>query len=91
MKVAVEQGQSDFRCPAATGSIVSRQTATQTMTLSTTQVQGSMTLPTRNVSRDVSSARSTYVIEVAGCSKKATYQVSCPEDGGGCFIVAAKY
>jgi len=91
MKVAVEQGQSEFRCPAATGSVVSRQTATQTMTLSTTQVQGSMTLPTRNVSRDVASARSTYVIEVAGCSRKATYQVSCPEDGGGCFIVAAKY
>jgi len=91
MKVAVEQGQSEFRCPAAAGSVVSRQRATQTMTLSTTQVQGSMTLPTRNVSRDVASSRSTYTIEVAGCSRKATYAVSCPEDGSGCFITGAKY
>jgi len=91
MKVALEQGQSEFKCPAATGNLVSRETATRSMTMSTTQVQGSMTLPTRNVSRDVASTRTTYVIEVAGCSRKATYAVSCPDDGGGCFITAAKY
>src|SRR5262249_22980181 len=91
MKVAVEQGQSEFRCPAAAGSVVSRETATRSMTLSAPQYQGSRGLPTRSVSRETASTRSTYVIEVAGCSRKATYTVSCPDDGAGCFIVAAKY
>jgi hypothetical protein len=59
--------------------------------MSATQVQGSMTLPTRNVSRDVVRTRSTYMIEVAGCSRKATYAVSCPTDASGCYITAAKY
>jgi len=91
MKMAVEQGQSDFNCPTATGELLSRQRMSSTMTIGAPQVQGSMTLPNRYVNRESTSTRSVYTVSVAGCARQVTYTISCPEDGAACELAGAKY
>jgi hypothetical protein len=75
MSMAVRRGQFELACPAATGEVLSRET-----------VQ-----PLVQTFRYTGVTRAEYTIGVAGCGKRATYVVICPDNGSSCFAGAARY
>lgn len=69
MQTAVARGRFELNCPAATGTILSRNVIQP-------RYQGPWVGAIQ---------RAEYTIGVAGCDKRATYVVVCPEGGTGCF------
>jgi len=74
MSVATRRGQFEMNCPAATGTLISRE-----------QVQPVIMNP-----RFGGVVRAEYTVGVAGCGQRATYLVICPEDGSGCFAAGGR-
>lgn len=74
MNMAVRRGQFEMNCPAAKGELLSRE-----------EVQ-----PLVSNFRFQGTVRAEYTIGVAGCGKRASYVVICPESGGSCFAAAAR-
>jgi hypothetical protein len=69
MQTAVSRGQFEMNCPAATGTVLSREV-----------VQPVMQGPLLNGIQ-----RAEYTVGVAGCGKRTTFVVICPDEGDGCF------
>lgn len=74
VSMATRRGQFELNCPAATGEMLSRE-----------EVQ-----PLVNNWRFAGTVRAEYTVGVAGCGKRATYVVICPESGGSCFAGGAR-
>ena len=70
MQTAVSRGQFELNCPAATGTILSREMVQP-------RFEGPMMMNAIQ--------RAEYTIGVAGCGGRKTFVVICPEEGGGCF------
>lgn len=69
MQTAVTRGQFEMNCPAATGTILSREV-----------VQPVLQGPLMNGIQ-----RAEYTVGVAGCGRRTTFVVICPDEGDGCF------
>jgi hypothetical protein len=69
MQTAVTRGQFEMNCPAATGTILSREV-----------VQPAIEAP-----RLGGIQRAEYTVGVAGCGRRTTFVVICPDEGDGCF------
>ena len=69
VQTAVARGQFDMGCPSATGTVISREV-----------VQPLMQGPWVNGIQ-----RAEFTVGVAGCNKRKSYIVVCPEGGNGCF------
>ena len=71
ISMAERRGQFEMNCPAAKGEMLSRETLQQLV--QTLRYQGP--------------ARAEYTVGVAGCGKRTTYVVICPDNGSGssCF------
>ena len=69
MQTAVARGQFEMNCPGATGTVLSREV-----------VQPVLQGPLLNGIQ-----RAEYTIGVAGCGKRTTFVVICPDEGDGCF------
>lgn len=65
MSMATRRGQFEMNCPAATGTVLSRDTITPLV------FGGPL--------------RAEYSIGVAGCGKRTTYVVICPQNQMSCF------
>ena len=74
VSMAQRRGQFEFNCPAAKGEMISRE-----------EIQ-----PLVNTFRFSGTVRAEYTIGVAGCGKRATYIVICPENGGNCYAGAGR-
>jgi hypothetical protein len=74
ISVATRRGQFEMNCPAAAGTLLSRE-----------EVQ-----PVIQGPRFGGVVRAEYTVGVAGCGQRATYLVICPEDGSGCFAAAGR-
>jgi hypothetical protein len=68
-QTAVTRGQFEMNCPAATGTVLSREV-----------VQPALQGPLM-----VGIQRAEYTVGVAGCGKRTTFVVICPDEGDGCF------
>jgi len=69
MQTAVNRARFDMNCPSAAGELLSREV-----------VQPSMQGPwVHGINR------AEFTIGVAGCEKRKSYIVICPEGGNGCF------
>jgi hypothetical protein len=68
VQTAVTRARFEMDCPEATGSVLSSEV-----------VQPAFVGP-----RMMGIPRGEYTVGVAGCGRRATYVVLCP-DGGGCF------
>ena len=68
-QTAVTRGQFEMNCPAATGTVLSREV-----------VQPALQGPLM-----VGLQRAEYTVGVAGCGKRTTFVVICPDEGDGCF------
>jgi hypothetical protein len=73
VSMAVRRGQFEMNCPSATGEVLSRET-----------IQPVVMNP-----RFGGTVRAEYTVGVAGCSKRMTYVVICPQDGSSCFAAGA--
>ncbi len=69
MQMAVGRGQFEMNCPAATGTLISREV-----------VQPALQGPWVGGIQ-----RAEFTIGVSGCEKRHIYVVICPEGGEGCF------
>lgn len=69
MQTALERGRFDLNCPAATGTVLSRDFIQPA-------IQGPFVSGLERVE---------YTIGVAGCNKRTTYVVICQEEGETCF------
>ena len=69
IQTATSRGQFELNCPAATGEILSREVVQPAF-------QGPMVGGLQ---------RAEYTVGVAGCGKRTTFVVICPEGGDGCF------
>ena len=69
VQTAVSRGQFELNCPAATGTILSREV-----------VQPALQGPWVGGIQ-----RAEFTVGVAGCGKRTTFVVVCPEGGEGCF------
>ena len=69
MQTAVRRGQFEMNCPSATGTIISREV-----------IQPALQGPYVGGIQ-----RAEYTIGVAGCGKRTTFVVVCPDEGDGCF------
>jgi len=74
ISMAVRRGQFEMNCPAATGQLLSRE-----------EIQ-----PLVNNFRFQGTVRAEYTVGVAGCGRRASYVVICPENGGSCFAAASR-
>jgi hypothetical protein len=72
--MAVRRGQFEMNCPAATGQLLSRE-----------EIQ-----PLVNNFRFQGTVRAEYTVGVAGCGRRASYVVICPENGNSCFAAASR-
>src|SRR5262245_53953844 len=68
-QTAVNRGQFEMNCPTAEGTVLSREV-----------VQPAIEGP-----RVGGVQRAEYTVGVAGCGKRMTFVVVCPEGGEGCF------
>jgi hypothetical protein len=68
-QTAVSRGQFEMNCPAATGTIISRDV-----------VQPALQGPWVNGIQ-----RAEFTIGVSGCGKRMVFVVVCPDGGEGCF------
>ena len=69
MQTAVSRGQFEMNCPEATPTVISREV-----------IQPALQGPFMNGIQ-----RAEYTIGVAGCGKRTTFVVICPDGGEGCF------
>ena len=69
MQVAVNRGRFEMNCPQATPTVISREV-----------IQPALQGPFVNGIQ-----RAEYTIGVAGCGKRTTFVVICPDGGEGCF------
>ena len=69
MQTATSRGQFEMNCPSANGTILSREV-----------VQPALQGPWVGGIQ-----RAEYTVGVAGCGKRTTFVVICPEEGDGCF------
>ena len=69
METAVSRGQFEMNCPSAKGTVLSREV-----------VQPAFQGPVAGGIQ-----RAEYTIGVAGCNKRTTFVVICPDGGDGCF------
>jgi hypothetical protein len=69
MQTATSRGQFELSCPAATGTILSREVVQPAF-------QGPMVGGLQ---------RAEFTIGVSGCGKRTTFVVVCPDGGDGCF------
>jgi len=69
MQTAVTRGQFEMNCPEAAPTLISREV-----------VQPALQGPWVNGIQ-----RAEYTIGVAGCGKRTTFVVICPDGGEGCF------
>jgi len=69
MQTAVSRGQFEMNCPVATGTVLSREV-----------VQPVLQGPLLN-----GIPRAEYTVGVAGCGRRTTFVVICPDEGDGCF------
>jgi hypothetical protein len=69
VQTAVNRAQFDLGCPSATGTVISREVVQPAL-------QGPFVsgIP-----------RSEFTVGVAGCDKRKSYVVVCPQNGSGCF------
>ena len=74
VNMAVRRGQFEMNCSAATGQVISRES-----------IQPLVMNP-----RFGGTVRDEYTVGVAGCGKRGTYVVMCPEDGNSCFAGAGR-
>ena len=70
IQTAVSRGQFELNCPSATGTIISREMVQPAF-------QGAFMMNAIQ--------RAEYTVGVAGCGKRTTFVVICPEGGDGCF------
>jgi hypothetical protein len=70
MQTATSRGQFEMNCPAATGTILSREVVQPVL-------QGPWV--------GAGIQRAEYTVGVAGCGRRTTFVVICPEEGDGCF------
>jgi len=69
IEVAVKRGQFELACPQVTSDVLNRQ-------LIEPAIMGPAAMGLD---------RAEYTIGIAGCGKRSTYVVICPEGGDGCF------
>ena len=69
MQTAVTRGQFEMNCPAATGTVLSKEVVQPAL-------QGPMIGGFQ---------RAEFTVGVAGCGKRTTFVVICPDQGDGCF------
>jgi len=69
MQTAVSRGQFELNCPAATGTVLSKEV-----------VQPALQGPVVGGLQ-----RAEFTVGVSGCGKRTTFVVICPEEGDGCF------
>ena len=74
IQTALSRAQFEMNCPSATGTV-----------LSTNVIQPALQGP---LVQGV--YRTEYTIGVAGCGKRRTYIVVCPQGGTGCYAGAAR-
>jgi hypothetical protein len=70
MQTATSRGQFEMNCPAATGTILSREVVQPVL-------QGPWV--------GAGIQRAEYTVGVTGCGRRTTFVVICPEEGDGCF------
>ena len=73
VQTATSRGQFEMNCPAATGTVLSREVVQPVL-------QGPMMVG-GNPARE-------YKVGVAGCGKRTTFVVICPDEGDGCFATS---
>jgi hypothetical protein len=69
VQTAVSRGQFELNCPAATGTVLSKEVVQPVL-------QGPWIGGIQ---------RAEFTVGVAGCDKRTTFIVICPEGGEGCF------
>ena len=69
MQTATSRGNFELNCPAATGVILSKEVVQPVL-------QGPVVGGLQ---------RAEFTVGVAGCGKRATFVVICPDEGDGCF------
>ena len=69
MQTAVSRGQFEMNCPAATGTLLSKEVVQPVL-------QGPLVGGIQ---------RAEFTVGVAGCGKRTTFVVICPDEGDGCF------
>lgn len=69
IETAVRRGQFEMNCPSASGELISREVVQPVL-------QGPFVGGIQ---------RAEYTVGVAGCGKRKSFVVICPEGGGGCF------
>ena len=69
MQTAVSRGQFEMNCPAATGTLLSKEAVQPAL-------QGPLVAGLQ---------RAEFTVGVAGCGKRTTFVVICPDEGDGCF------
>ena len=69
--IAEKRAQFEMACPTATGSVLSREMVQPVLRGGPLMAGGV--------------ERAEYTIGVAGCDKRETYVVICPQDSSGCF------
>lgn len=69
LQTALNRGRFELNCPAATGTIISREV-----------VQPGIQGPFVNGIQ-----RAEFTVGIEGCGERKTYVVICPEGGEGCF------
>ena len=69
MQTAVSRGQFEMNCPSATGTVLSKEV-----------IQPAFQGPVVGGLQ-----RAEFTVGVAGCGKRTTFVVICPDEGDGCF------
>jgi hypothetical protein len=69
IQTAVSRGQFELNCPAATGTLLSKEVVQPAL-------QGPMIGGLQ---------RAEFTVGVSGCGKRTTFVVICPDEGDGCF------
>jgi len=69
MQTAVSRGQFEMNCPTAAGTVLSREV-----------IQPAIQAPALGGLQ-----RAEFTIGVAGCGRRTTFVVICPDEGDGCF------
>ena len=69
MQTAVSRGQFEMNCPSATGTMLSKEV-----------IQPAFQGPVVGGLQ-----RAEFTVGVAGCGKRTTFVVICPDEGDGCF------
>jgi hypothetical protein len=73
-QAALARGKFELNCPAATGSVLSREVVQPA-------IQGPYF---------AGPERAEYTVGVSGCGQRATYLVLCPQGGSGCFSAGSR-